>query len=67
MKDYFLLIKRDLQTGFQHAKNNFIILLILTLFFLLYPVLLLKSYDQNSYYSYLDTLLIGIGVYQLTL
>lgn len=61
MKDYFLLLKRDLQTGFQHAKNNFIILLILTLFFLLYPVLLLKSYDQNSYYSYLDTLLIGIG------
>ena len=61
MKDYILLIKRDLQTGFQHIKNNFIILLIVTLFFLLYPVLLLKSYDQNTYYSYLDALLIGIG------
>ncbi|MCC2929937.1 hypothetical protein P4T79_06865 [Bacillus mojavensis] len=61
MRDFYLLFKRDLFTGYNHIKFNFISLIILNLFFLFYPIILIKSYDTGLHYSFLDTLILGIG------
>ncbi|MBU8804507.1 hypothetical protein ES066_06990 [Bacillus subtilis] len=61
MRDFYLLFKRDLFTGYNHIKFNFIPMVILNLFFLFYPIILIKSYDTGLHYSYLDTLILGIG------
>lgn len=61
MRDFYLLFKRDLFTGYNHIKFNFISMVILNLFFLFYPIILIKSYDTSLHYSFLDTLILGIG------